>query len=65
MYETEWEINVNLTLFTTVRAGSSEEDANEAARDLVQRLMKKAELQEDEYEIVEFDTYDCNRVEID
>ena len=40
-------------------------DANAEARDLVHRLMKKADLQEDEYEILEYETYDYNRVEID
>ena len=65
MYETEWQINVHVSIFTTVRAGADDADANAEARDLVQRLMKKADLQEDEYEILEYETYDYNRVEID
>ena len=65
MYETEWQINVTMTVFTTVRASSNDADANAAARDEVKRLMKKADLQEDEYEILEYETYDYNRVEID
>ena len=64
MYENEWQINVTMTVFTTVRA-SSEEAANDAARDEIKRLMKQTDLQKDDYEILEYDTFDFNRVEID
>ena len=64
MYENEWQINVTMTVFTTVRA-SNEEAANDAARDEIKRLMKQTDLQKDDYEILEYDTFDFNRVEID
>lgn len=64
MYETEWQINVTMTVFTTVRA-SNEEAANDAARDEIKRLMNQTDLQKDDYEVLEYDTYDFNRVEID
>jgi hypothetical protein len=64
MYETEWQINVTMTVFTTVRA-NSEEAANDAARDEIKRLMSQTDLQKDDYEVLEYDTYDFNRVEID
>ena len=64
MYETEWQINVTMTVFTTVRA-SSEEAANDAASDEIKRLMNQTDLQKDDYEILEYETYDFNRVEID
>ena len=65
MYETEWQINVTMTVFTTVRASSNDADANAAARDEIKRLMNQTDLQKDDYEILEYETYDFNRVEID
>ena len=64
MYKTEWQINVTMTVFTTVRA-SSEEAANDAASDEIKRLMNQTDLQKDDYEILKYETYDFNRVEID
>ena len=64
MYKTEWQINVTMTVFTTVHA-SSEEAANDAASDEIKRLMNQTDLQKDDYEILKYETYDFNRVEID
>ena len=63
--ETEYQINVYVNVFTTVRA-NNEDDAHSAAYDAIKRLTKKADLTIlDDYEIVEFETYDFNEVEID
>ena len=64
MYENEWQINVHMTVFTTVIA-SCEEAANDAASDEIARLMKQTDLQESDYQVLQYETYDFNRVEID
>ncbi len=62
--ETEYQINVYVNVFTTVRA-NNEDDAHSAASDEIKELMKKSNLTTEDYEIVEFETYDFNEVEID
>lgn len=55
----EWKINVELTVFTTVTAGTKL-DAYEAASEEIKRY-----LPDGMYQVNEFDVYDSNEVEID
>ena len=59
MYETEWKINVEVTVFTTVRA-ATKQDAYEAASDEIKWF-----LPDGLYQVNDFDIYDSREVEID
>ena len=59
MFETEWKINVEVTVFTTVRA-ATKHDAYEAASDEIKRF-----LPDGLYQVNDFDIYDSREVEID
>ena len=56
MYETEWKINVEVTVFTTVRA-ATKHDAYEAASDEIKRF-----LPDGLFQVNDFDIYDSREV---
>ena len=67
MFENEYEINVELTVFTTVRA-STKQDAYEAACNEIKKFFSGAEpcdRQGQMYQINDLDIHDIKRVEID
>ena len=59
MRETEWKINVEVTVFTTVRA-ATRHDAYEAASEAI-----KQHISDGLYQVNDFEIYDSKEVEID
>lgn len=63
MFENEYKINVELTVFTTVRA-STKQDAYEAACNEIKKFFS-GDRESQMYQINDLDVHDVTRVEID